>query len=582
MKKISTILELCFTICYGAFFFLAPFFQGFYRLTEWELQTILFGMIAVLGILILFFRKQKIKWTWFQFFALCFPLFYLFPILFKTYPTSIEVQFQYLFVMYEWLLLAFFWYQVYGTTKNQFLYGFILGSVVISLLVSLIYFADPQWFSSVGIYSAYLDYYPTAAARLYGLFTYPNTFALWLSLGLLLNFWILSKRYPKTSLLLSFFLLFGLTLSASRMIFVFLGGILLVVFWDHRKEKEKIWKLLCILGSSIFPLFMAYKAFRNFTVTGNFSLFFLLFLLAIGIFYVLFWGLQKGKIWWKGFLFSLCVLFPMLFLCSPQGKIYHPGVIQKESNLYLLDLNGLEKQHPYRMTMKIENKGRIQDTNLRFGVIWEKEKNLSSDETIERFVLDQKENNITFEFTTRKEFEYYYLQGVHLAYDSDYYFYPVVLTDLETGESKEYPFDYWFVPYHLVDQLEMIRYDQGSVEGRLEIYQTVWKQSQGNRFFGQGSMAHWVNGIKSEQVQMLEEHSYIVSLFAEVGFFGMVPFLGFALILLFLFWNDRNRGILTYSLLLILASITFDFTFRFGIMPVIFYLYLFLYEKERL
>lgn len=575
-KKIHYIEQFLFGM-YLLFLLATPFFGGFFHRSIPIVLWIWFSLIFFLFFIWSFYQRRIPKLKRIEWFCFFFPFLYLLSYCFSTsLDTSATLK---AFFFYEGFVLVLLIYrQVFHQKRNKKLGDFFLLSNFISLFLSFTYFSYPDLFMKLGYSVQYADFYPTSINRLYGTFGYPNMFALMNLLSFLLSFYR-SRKVPRGNciyLLGSFLFFLGLWLAYSKMILLYALLAFLFLFFIYRSKKDFWNSCFQFLGAAIIPILFTWKAFHSYMFHSNFMIFFLALLFGILLFFVLFWCFQHQK---RKVVFSLFLLLG-IFVCSlfPIEKPFRLQHVMREKNQYLIDLYGLKKDHDYELTLSIQHHQPVSDSQLRL-VAFYLEDGQMRNETVTRFPLEEVQGTLHYSFHTKADFEYYYLQWIHINYETDLTLKPLIITDLETDEIRTYGADFYLFPYPLIASQQAKKYDQGSIMGRKQIYQDVWKVSQKHLLIGQGANAFYYYSLQNHYTHLaVEEHSYWFQLVMELGVLGVVMFLFIVVYFLFLsyrLWNQEN-ALLIVSLVLLLGSISFDITMSFGLN---FFLLFFLFEQ---
>lgn len=147
---------------------------------------------------------------------------------------------------------------------------------------------------------------------------------------------------------------------------------------------------------------------------------------------------------------------------------------------------------------------------------------------------------------------------------------------MKTNESEKININYYFLPTFYVNMIDALKYDVGSVNGRISAYKDTLLLAQNNLIVGNG-YGYFEN--RKFNFNTIEEHSYVMKLLLETGIVGLVIF---SILCVYSFIiickNIKNKNILLPTLLfiVILLSAIVDFTMSYNFILLIFLLSMYL------
>ena len=151
---------------------------------------------------------------------------------------------------------------------------------------------------------------------------------------------------------------------------------------------------------------------------------------------------------------------------------------------------------------------------------------------------------------------------------------------MKTNESEKININYYFLPTFYVNMFDALKYDVGSVNGRISAYKDTLLLAQNNLIAGNG-YGYFEKNFENRKFNFntIEEHIYVMKLLLETGIVVLVIF---SILCVYSFIiickNIKNKNILLPTLLfiVILLSAIVDFTMSYNFILLIFLLSMYL------
>lgn len=425
--------------------------------------------------------------------------------------------------------------------------------------------------------------YNESKNRMSSLFKYPNVFAIFLVVTILLSImqYIHTENKKKRNIypVVIFMQIFALVMTYSRLswiIFFISVGMYWLLIKD-RKVRKQILKIVSVSGINAFVYLLI---FNKLQMNGNYFLIYAILIIQ-GIFqYVVMEKFQSINLGISGkHIIKICIIILIVITVIGIGYIY----LTPDT---LVLFNNINSKKTYRkQNMKVE-------PNTEYVIEFDIEAETNSNESfkIECKELDKNEKELKIheiqfdDFKGKKEIEFCSNENTEtmtIVFNKN--------EDMIDGKLKvhsvtingqEERINYKIIPIELVNRICKIKFDTASVEGRLNYYKEsidIIKNHIGTGIGGYG----WKNSDINKIDGGITEHSYPLQLFLQ---FGVISFSAYGLLIVFLIKQaikviknkdaDMNIiGIIVVFFALILHS-TFDFDMYFLNMLLILYMYI--------
>ncbi len=387
------------------------------------------------------------------------------------------------------ITICYIWYKANFKNKQTNILKIIMYSGVFISIISI--------FGGLIIDKiAYSDFYPTSTGRLYGIFDYPNSLAIYTLVSYIICLYFILKedKIIYKICFLTLLLCFFLCISKMNIILFILTNIVIYIF---KKNKKQIKYLIL----SFIPLCILINKYRIYMLKSNILLYFGLFVLCLYIFCFL----SNKKI--NKTFYILIVLVLLIPLPIRLNVLF----MNNKSEAIIAEFNNIEQGKKYNISYNIKG----DNVKTRLVKVIRHEKNIIS-RTEEEF----KSNTINYSFIG-EDAELYYLTVIT---DEKFSSFSIGDMYLESENKKEkHNLDYLILPYNYIEQIKQVKHDKGSISGRKDIYKDSFNIIKTNLLFGHGYGYFRKMSIANNYSHLaLEEHSEVLKILVEIGLVGFI------------------------------------------------------------
>lgn len=576
MKTVQINIKTIITLMLVIAIFLTGALVGSPAKNNVQFIYVLIDIIAILHIIEMGRKKEKIIKDKMDIFVLILCLSSLIPILFGTYTSlndSIAFALKYSSIFLVYLIVK---ENIKNdeTARNGLIYTILTISAILVILG-----IDRMTWNLSETLTKFLDTTNLyqGEVRITSLFSYANSFAamtgfgIFLALGQIID---TDKVWKKGICQATvFILLSGMILSLSRMMYVVMG-IVTILFLIISKKKENRIETIEILGCSGILAVIYSAIFMKFLSAGNYTGIWISLLIFSIINFAL--TIIMKKINAKIFNIKGKILIKTGLIAIILGIICLAVIINIPENLVLFNTTNSEK--------KVERHLINADGNNKY--LFEIEIDAKAPKEIfqisvlekDKYWENVKTTNITLgDYQGKKEIEINTDESTKDIY--------LVFTTIETSENikleirdlkingKKQILNYKFLPYNFVSKIKNINFQTQSVWERGVYINDAFKLIKDNWILGIGGDGwHYRYGeIQDYNYVARETHSYPVQLLLE---FGIVGILAYIIILIILIKRSRNiiknssnvmyQSILCAVLTIIIhSSLDFDLSFYY-------------------
>ena len=424
----------------------------------------------------------------------------------------------------------------------------------------------------INISSYFGDTYINSIDRFYGTLNYPNASGLIGVLGAISSLYLISNDDSNKYLHLFCFnitiMLFLFTFSKMMTIDLIIVLFIYILYLIIYKNNKEISNVINSIISVIIPSLISISLFRSYLINHNVLLFLIEIIVLIIISFIIYYIFSKINKFIKTIIFIVLITIIVYLTIKPISKPLEISNVKDSNNYYIADFY-LEDNTEYTISIDYENRKNEKIYLVEYylnGLI-------PTDRKVKVFT------NNTITFNTKDNFEYYmiYIEGID-KYTN------LKINSIDINGKKVY-LDYKFIPYQIIHQLELLKYDKESVTHRFWYYNDCLKYIKDNGYL----VGHGYNSFKYYSYgnsRYLEDtpHSYPLQLWIDYGIYGLFLYIfiiiyGLSNIILY----RKNKDNLIYSLLFISLMMfsVFDATFDRKIFILLMYILISIISKYK-
>lgn len=522
-----------------------PIFWGGYKDSYLDSYLLVFLVIDIIGIIEFILKPYKINKKIIIY--LLFILTYLIP-LFSNDIVYFDMHLKITAMIFLCFLFSVNVYHLFEGKIDK-LNKIIIISASIITIISMLYVFMPDLFYRFHIQADYGDFLLSSIYRLYGTFMYPNSLALFCSIGILLGFKYIEKPLYK---ILIYINMLGLFLTISKSVLIFTLIMFIVIAIINKSVRNTLFSLF-------IPICLNLNLYRECVINADLIMLILFSTLFIFIYFILLTILERKKI-----------IFIIINICIIGYSIVYPVrslTIDYENNndTFVVDLMGLEKG---KYNISFTANGDYFDANIYL---------------YKQFII---RNKMFFLTVGQKNIQKNNVMEFEVTDDAEYYSFKITnngsklkLNNLKVYNddfSREVPLNYNLWPYNYAKSFEQLQYDADSVGGRFQIYKLCLDIIKDNPFLGHGYDYFKTVSIKDKELyHVLVEHSQIMTLGVQNGIFSIIMWI--ILIVIVGINSIRNFSkeniYQIFALFLLIITSFFDFSMSYHFFLTLLFIY---------
>ncbi len=567
-EEITILLTLVYIMVSPLYFNYSNIFEDTQSIVKYiKIGWIVSTLFIALGYIFIY-KERRVKFNRLDLIILTFPMLYFIPMLCGKDISNIRLNLEYILVSLLIAIHVIVLRRIINKERLNYILKTIILSSTISVIISFIIQSNSDIGNLLQIKSWFGDFYKSSVDRLYGTLLYPNTYATFILTGYFITCYYLTTDNKNIIFHFCLFILllaFLLTMSKITTMIFLIINILLIINYFIRKKYKEIINLITIYFCIILPVLYAINKTRIFIYNNNLIIFLSIIILMFIIYYISYLILllisKKSKVIYTIsfiiILFIVCILFA--FPRSQSLKISNITENNLKDNIIFADFMNLECSKSYLIKLDIKNKNELNNPILKLKVLYVKNSHIIK-KTVDSKFINEDQNTYYFRLNTLKEFEYYYLELENMDIYNSAEISSVYVINLDTNKTQVYEVDNILTPYIYIHSKEQTKYDKGSLDGRMDIYNHVLEITKGNMLVGQGFRAFKYYSVNNHfRFEPSDEHSFIARMLVELGIIGVIYY--FTLIAygivysIRLLRDDRSLYIIALFLLLIGSSL---------------------------
>lgn len=396
--------------------------------------------------------------------------------------------------------------------------------------------------------------------RLISIFGYPNTLAVYIASILFLNINEYLKQDNKLLKAIyktiTFVFIISIILTYSKGVILLLPIILLIYILKIKEKSKKIEIIENILISTICAIIYV----TLFEKLDNNLLAWIILIISILIDFLINFIIEKSNIRIERYIIITLIIVGItggmyVLIASKIYEEYEAFSGSTQSNYNAKVINNISGGTKYRIEFNIESKSPrdIEDTyNINIIERDSRNKEITNSEIsfgtyngikVMEIITNEKTAEIKIEFYSK----YKYVEQ------------SLIIKSLKLNE-KEIPLEYKYLPTKLIEKIKNININYKTAQERIETIKDALKLSKDNLLTGIGGTG-WRYKYKEVQeynYDVQRVHSYPAKVILEFGIFGIIAYIGIAIIIIRLLIKSKDIetiSILTALIMLITHSI---------------------------
>lgn len=572
MDKINYILNKIINLLTIIFILIVPLYRSMYR--KVYINNAMTFLFVLLFLFVIFFiiNRKNIKFTKLDVLICSFSVIYFITSFFNHCDIKYGV-YHFLICMYALIINQTI---IKERKKRKIILSSIAISSFFTCILSLLSIFPISIMDKLNLISDYGDFYPTSIYRLYGFFLYPNALALFSLIGLIITLFqdYDNKLFYKIVIYVNTLTIL-LTMSKTIILLSIFAIGIISLYELKTKKKENVINLFI---NMLFPITYSLKIYNDITFSKNIYYSIPIFLIMVTI-YIVTYELSKKYIKHKKLYNIVILIIYLIILFNPIPKeLKTIKNIKNETGIILCDLYNIKGNSNYEITINYDS---INNIDIMVNSIKETKKLY-----IENYIYDvfRYDNHIIkLKLNTKEEKEYYYIALSYPIY-TEFSIKSIEVKDIKTSKTENINVNYYFLPTFYVNMFDALKYDVGSVNGRISAYKDTLLLAQNNLIVGNG-YAYFEKNFENRNFNFntIEEHSYLMKLLLETGIVGLtIFFILCTYSFIVIFRNIKNKNILLPGILfiIILLSALIDFTLSYNFILLIFLLSIYLIKEK--
>ena len=542
--------------------------------------NLLLNIVALVIILIDFIKnKEKIAINMIDILVGIIAVSSLFPLIFNTYlrlADTIEYILRYMSAFNIYIIS-----KKLTKEKNNFIKN-VSNIIIVSSITLIIFGIDMMTqnvFNKLYQILGTATVYNESKNRMTSLFKYPNAFAIFIVISIILTVmqYINSneKKIKILYIICLFIEIFALIMTYSRMCWLILV-ISLIIYYYCTKDRtiRKEWSFILIITSinSLIYLFI----FNILQMRGYHILIYIVLIMQSLAIYIILYNKEKIKCNKKIFK----IIASILILSTISILVY---ILLAPKTLVLF--NSKNSKHTYRkqniiiqpdtqyiLEFNIEAKSN-KENNFKIQC-----KELNKDEkqiAIHEIIFDEYEGKKEIKFNTEKDTHSLTIVFNNTSEDVEGY---LKIESIKIN-GKDEKINYKLIPIELINRINKIKLDTASIRGRIDYYKKSLAVIKDNCLVGQGGYA-WKNNSITSKSGTIAEHSYLLQLFMQNGILAFIAYMLLIIYILRKFLLEikekENMDIIGITIMIfsIILHTLCDFDMYFLNILLIFYMYI--------
>lgn len=476
------------------------------------------------------------------------------PILSNTYISlygTVETIMQYIYVLSIYIIIR----EIIPEIKkiNKIISNTLIVTAIIIILIGIDGITNNNLsniLKAIGIENAL-----NGENRLISIFGYPNTLAVYIASILFLNINEYLKQDNKLLKALyktiMFLFIISIILTYSKGVILLLPIILIIYTLKIEKKSKKIEIIENILISTIFAIIYV----TLFEKLDNNLLAWIILIISILIDYLINFIIEKSNIRIERYIIITLIIVGItggmyVLIASKIYEEYEAFSGSTQSNYNAKVINNISGGTKYRIEFNIESKSPrdIEDTyNINIIERDSRNKEIANSDIsfgtyngikVIEIITNEKTAEIKIEFYSK----YKYVEQ------------SLIIKSLKLNE-KEIPLEYKYLPTKLMEKIKNININYKTAQERIETIKDALKLSKDNLLTGIGGTG-WRYKYKEMQeynYDVQRVHSYPAKVILEFGIFGIIAYIGIAIIIIGLL--IKSKDIETISILTALIMI---------------------------
>lgn len=419
-------------------------------------------------------NKNKIKFTRLDILICAFAIIYLITSFFNSSEIKYSI-YHFLICIYALIINQTI---IKEKKKRKKLLKINMISSFITCILSFLSIFPIKMMNQLNLVSSYGDFYPTSIYRLYGFFIYPNALALFSLIGLIIA---LFQDYNNKILykIIIYINTFTILLTMSKTI-IFLSIFVVGIISLYQLKTNKEENIINLFIHMLFPITYSLKVYNDITFSKNIFYITPIFLLMI-IIYIVTFELSKKYIRHKNLCNMVLITIYTIILLNPIPKeLKTVKNVKNETGNKLCDLYSINENSDYEITINYDSTNNV---DIIVNSLKENKKVY-----IENYVYDvlrYDEHVIKLNLHTKEKKEYYYIALSYPRY-TEFTIKNIEVKNMKTNESEKININYYFLPTFYVNMFDALKYDVGSVNGRISAYKDTLLLAQNNLIVGNG------------------------------------------------------------------------------------------------
>ena len=459
-----------------------------------QITNVLFNIVCIIVIIIKCKKNEKLELSKMDFLVFALILVGFIPIIFKTkssLTSTVDSILKYVAVFNAFITVKY----IVKTDKKYI--NYITNTIIVASILLIIFGIDMM---HDNIFQKVYDFLNTiivpnsSNVRMDSLYEYPNSFAMFLGVALILSIGSIS-RVKKSKLklifyiLTSIFLVYGIIMSGSRLTMLLIFAVMLL--WCIIERKKILNKKVIIIASSIIVLFVI-----------------------------------------------------AIILCY---KIDTPLVLfdetNKEKSQYIKQINNVSPNAEYDFNFDISAKNDTDQTN-KFRIIV-RELTKEADNICEnRLEFDTFEGTKNIHIKTNENTDMF-----RICFVSDNDFKEKTRLEVKglTINGQKVKLKYYLIPINIINRVENITTDESSITERFIIIKDGIKLGMQKAFTGFGCDGWRYNykTVREHNYGATQMHCYIVDVFIQNGIVGLILITLFLILLAYkiikVLWQKQSK-----------------------------------------
>lgn len=522
-------------------------------------HLILCSILLFFNIVIYFKEKSKYKIDKLDIILILYPIINLLIVIFNLNVDTTKNNLISIYIEFSLITSAL----VYKRDQNNSLPLFIEIITTIYFILGISTIAFKNDLLLLGISSYFGDTYINSIDRFYGSLNYPNATSLLGLLGIISSIYMINsdkenKYLHITTLFISTLLylyVFSKMISIDLIITLILYIVYLTIY-----DKKQISNIISLIVSLIIPCLISISLFRYYLINHNILLFIICLISLNTIVIILYKILLSLNKYVKSVIITSILIIVIVLTLKPINKPLKINHVKDNNSYYLIDFY-LDKNSEYDIELNYQN-----NNNEEFYLVMYYLNGLTPTSKI----VGKIDNKIHIK--TGNDFEYYmiYIDNIN-KYTN------ITINNLIINNNKYY-FDYKLIPFQLIHQLDLLKYDQESVSHRFWYYKDCLKYIKENKYLiGRGTNSFKYYSKNNNKYLEKTPHSYILNIWLESGIYGLILYIFiiiYSLSNIILYRKDKENIIYSLLFISLMMFSAFDATFDKAFFRLLMYLLL--------